>query len=299
MQWIETLPTGCKRGIALQKSCRFLGRGLLERWGIVFLLCPVILLAGCAVNQQYVRQGQAYEKQKDWDSALLSYLQASQLEPERPDLYSAIGDVYMRKERWEDALAAYRQAYSRSKEYAPRLANCLRRIASEHERSGRFTDAQQAKNEAEKLEGGTGMSHALPVTTEPRTARSEPLGSGPMAGNEGLVAEAQRLADTGDHQAALAVWKRLAAQRPENQDYLNALAQTYMKTNQIDAAMDTYKQAAAIDPKDTRTKRNWGMAYYQTGQYYQARQIWEEALSLEPADPQAKQYLGWLREIGY
>ncbi|MCS3903127.1 putative Zn-dependent protease [Methylohalomonas lacus] len=100
-----------------------------------------------------------------------------------------------------------------------------------------------------------------------------PLLAGPAADFD--LAE-ERVTD-GDLRAALDIYEQLAADHPDNADYLLELGRTQLAMNRALPASRTLREVTELDPDREAAYRLLRQAYYASGQSEQAYAVIQEA----------------------
>lgn len=90
-------------------------------------------------------------------------------------------------------------------------------------------------------------------------------------------AEARQYANNGELRQALAIYESLAADYPDNAEYLAELGRTQLSLKRALAATWSLKDAIAADPQHEEAYRLLLQAYFQSGQSERAYGILQEA----------------------
>lgn len=107
-----------------------------------------------------------------------------------------------------------------------------------------------------------------------------------------LFDEAFKLAEKGQHEAAIEAWRNvLKVGGDDSKVYMN-LAVSIAATGKLDKAIPTYEKALALDSEDAEIRLNYGVALAGAGRIDDAIVQYRNALEIDPEYPEVHNNLG-------
>jgi tetratricopeptide (TPR) repeat protein len=170
----------------------------------------------------FTGQGWAYEHKKDHDRAIADFNQAIQIDPQAAIGFTTRGWVYMSRKDYEKAIADFSQAIRIDPEYA-----------------GAYVDRGQA-----------------------------------------YIA-------TDEYDSAIAEFSRALEMDPDNVEALIARADAHVSKKEIAEAFNDFDQAIRIDPNNVQIFLRRGYAYRLKKDYKQAIADFDKAIELDPGNAEA------------
>ncbi len=116
----------------------------------------------------------------------------------------------------------------------------------------------------------------------PAPAAPVPAAAEPSADPNALVARAVSLQQSGDLQAAVAVYEQVLALGAESPAVRSNLGAAYAQLGRYEQAIEQYRRALAAEPGNLAIRRNLALAYYKTGRMGEAA---AEAQAVAAAQP--------------
>jgi tetratricopeptide (TPR) repeat protein len=149
------------------------------------------------------------------------------------------------------------------------------------------------------IEPGDMRMDAVPAPTAPASTVSGDVLRHPLSGRAlRLLRKARRIANLGDHAAAIAVLKEGLVRQPAATPYIeNQLGAEYLETHQFDSAVASFAEAARIMPRDTAVHSNYGLSLAVVGQFDLAEKELNQAIALDHTNEKAKSILDAMRIV--
>jgi tetratricopeptide (TPR) repeat protein len=137
--------------------------------------------------------------------------------------------------------------------------------------------------------------HAFPSTTEPTGAGTVSVAELRHGGPKmelGLIQQAQRLSNAGDHNKAIQILERGIQESPWMSHARGMLGTEYLRIGQTRAAITQLKQAVTLLPLVAANHSNLGYALCRIGERQAGEQEIREAIRLDPSLSKAHFVLG-------
>ena len=101
-----------------------------------------------------------------------------------------------------------------------------------------------------------------------------------------MLADGDRLAATGDYQGAIAIYLKIANEKPDSPEVFVKLAGAQLLGNRHMEAVQNFQRAVSLGDNGARSFLGRGMAYLHLGQFGAARAAFVEARSRGTSNPQ-------------
>jgi tetratricopeptide (TPR) repeat protein len=271
------------------------------------------LEVGTARN--YYNRGIAFYSEGNFESAIVDYTRAIELDPDFPDSFNNRGAAYFSLRNYEAALLDYNRAielkpdytnafvgrgitYTELGDYESALADFNHAIeldpnnglaysgrASSYYRSGRYENALADYLKAEEL------GHSFSRLSQQRfdelratvtaTTRPSLTPSPTMTANQHYQ-RGRSLADSGNYQAAVADYTRAIELDPNDEVIVNSRGVAYYNLEEYDLALADYNRAIELDPNYVNAHNNRGIIYRNLEEYDLALADYTRAIELDP-----------------
>jgi len=107
-----------------------------------------------------------------------------------------------------------------------------------------------------------------------------------------MIDKAQRIAQGGDHLAAIEQLTKALDKHPESAAWIQpVLGVEYIRTDQYQAAIQALEQAVLLLPRDPINRSNLGLSLAITGQFDRAEQELQQALQLDAKNDTTRRLL--------
>ncbi len=100
------------------------------------------------------------------------------------------------------------------------------------------------------------------------------------AGDEDVMARADRLAQAGEYQKAERIYLRLITKDSQDASLYNKLALVYLGDKNYKDAAHALEQALQLEPDNDTFYNNQGLLQYQEGQYEEAIESYEKSIAI-------------------
>lgn len=101
-----------------------------------------------------------------------------------------------------------------------------------------------------------------------------------------------RLAQRGDHEAAIAIFERAIELDPTSGEPWHGIGVSRSEQRRFEAAVEAYRNAVRLMPRSTWTHFNLGLCLEQLGRHGEAARAFADAVALQPNDPNLRYRLG-------
>ena len=199
----------------------------------------------------YIREGNAYSNNKEYEKALEAYAKALELDPEYVYAYNGRGNAYKALGEYEKAVSDYDRALELDPEYV-------------YAYNGRG-NAYKALGKYEKAVSD--YDRALELDPEYVYAYN----------GRGNAYKA-----LGEYERAMSDYDRALELDPEHVKAYNGRGNTYQALGVYEKAVSDYEKALGLDPKYVTGYYNRGLAYRAMGKYEEALADYSKALELDP-----------------
>jgi tetratricopeptide (TPR) repeat protein len=211
----------------------------------------------------YNNLGNTYKGLAEFEQALKSYTQATQLRPDYPDAFNNKGLVYFELGRFKEALTSLGEALRLN----PTFFQALNNKGNVQRALGHYEDALSS------------FDQAIAINAQYAQAYS----------NKGLVLQDQK-----NWQAALKAYETALSYRPDYAEALYNSANVYQELGQAQAqnAVKFYLAAIKLRPLYADALNNLGSVYRQGGQTKEAMQCYWRSIEINPSYSKALYNLG-------
>lgn len=209
----------------------------------------------------YNNLGNTYKGLGEFEQALKSYTEATQLRPDYPDAFNNKGLVYFELCRFEEALTSFGEALRVN----PTFFQALNNKGNVQRALGHYEDALSSFDQAIAINARYAQAYS----------------------NKGLVLQDQK-----NWQAALTAYETALRYKPDYAEALNNSANVYKALGQTQSAVKFYLAAIKLRPHYADALNNLGSVYRQGGQHNEAMHCYRRAIEINPSYPQALYNLG-------
>jgi len=233
----------------------------------------------------FLRLGELYFEQKKYDSALLSFSRALELEPENVEVLSHISDVYIKKNDYTQAEVALLKAI----EYEPKNALLLSKLANLYFDIGKYYESQQLLIQA--IEEEPKAEYYSLLATIYKKMDNDIACWNTLVKAEQLFPKNINILnqigayyfDLDNYSKALSYFQSALDLDPENQYSLFQLAKTFEKMNDPYNAIDIYSKIVEINPDHALAYYYLGKLYSSLGDFAQSLTCYSKCLELDPS----------------
>jgi predicted Zn finger-like uncharacterized protein len=136
-----------------------------------------------------------------------------------------------------------------------------------------------------------------PVVAPPPAAAQAPAKPAPPKGPKALLAQAAKLREKGELEAALDVYGRVAAEDPENVEALTGRGLCYLDLEQYPPAEASFQAALGVDPRHPDALLGLAETYRWQGKKTEAIRYYEKYLAANPDGEEAQVARNALEEL--
>jgi tetratricopeptide (TPR) repeat protein len=244
---------------------------------------------------------------QDKPDAALALLQAeSDKQPNRVELFMAMGNVAVRAGKYDVAIQNYTKAASLLDKNSKAQGDIYLHIGETYRRKGDLNNAVQALQKArEWLPQNVVVLSTLGVTLDgagrkpeakqvyEATLKIQPDNAVVLNNLAFLLAE-----NGGDLDDALTKAQRAKQMLPSLGEISDTLGWIYLKKNLPDNAIDIFKDLVAKQPNHSTYRYHLGMAYSQKGDKTKAIEQLKDALKYNPQTEERKQIEAMIQRLG-
>lgn len=227
------------------------------------LICITALLFSCTstgtppksekLAQALKKEGDAYQNQGDYTTALARLLEAEKIRPNDAGIQNSLGLAYMGKKRYDLAEGAFKKALKLDAEFTEAENN----LGAAYLRQEKWDTAiAQFKKVLDNL--------------------LYPTPHFPLA-NLGWASLGKQ-----DYANALLYFEKSLAEEPGFTTSVHGIAQVYLKTGQIDRALDYLHRQLHRTPDAAILHADLALIYERQGKFRQAIKAWQLVLKLVP-----------------
>ncbi|MCK5918790.1 MAG: hypothetical protein KAG34_10200 [Cocleimonas sp.] len=128
-------------------------------------------------------------------------------------------------------------------------------------------------------------------TEQPATATASSTSS--LSAEQSILKEADQLWADKKIDEAIAAYKKIIAEHPDNKHTYQRLASLYLLNNKASSAIPAYQDAIIHDPQNAKLFASMSIAYLHLGKYAMAKAMANEAVTLDPAMENAKKIISY------
>ncbi len=229
-----------------------------SKLAIACLALAAIVSSSCSrdverVKRDYVEQGDRYEKENNFDAAIIEYRNAVQQDPRFAEAYRKLATAYLNRGEGSSAL----RAATTAADLLPDVPEAQIEAGNLLLLAGKFDDA---KAHAERV-----------LAKNPESLVARVLLGNAMAG----------LKDT---DSAIKEFEEAIRLDPTQTGSYASLGTLEASRGDADVAEHTFQQAITIDPKSTAARLALAQFYWSARRYKDAEQTMKDALAIAPGD---------------
>lgn len=257
------------------------------------------MLAEARTNEEkfriYTTLGYAYNRWGKSAEAAQAFQAASQLEPNRPEVWRALAQIAYGQKNYAASVENIKRALAIESTPQDRefLINALGLLTNYPEVTKQLNDLlAENPTQEEKVRIYTTLGHAYNRLGKPvEAARAFQEANKLQKTLPTMQSLAQAEERAGRSSQAIAAYQEILKQRPSPQIHLK-LGILFEQAGNTEATISHLKQATAGDRSLQLTAyKHLGLIYYRLGQFAEAQQSLEQALALQPNNPELNQAL--------
>jgi tetratricopeptide (TPR) repeat protein len=209
-------------------------------------------------------------------------------------VYLKLGNLYARQEQWQKAIDSYRQATAIKPDLLVayrHLAKISTRLGNDNQAADYLYQALQLKPKFATAQEHYELGQTLKTQNKPAKAIACYRAAIKMQPDFWLAYQtlATLLTEQGKNERALEVYRQGIKNNPQQAQYYFALAQALATKKQWVKASNNYQKAAELAPL-AKHYYHWGLALYQLQEYSLAQECFQKAVELAPS---ANIYYHW------
>ena len=235
---------------------------------ISFLIIAAMNAYAASSESQWEKGKEAYDK-GEYSKAIPYFKKATELDPQRGDLFRWLGNAYYDSGQYEKAVDAYKQALSLPHNKGNEEESC-RWLTEGYRRLGQLDLAISSQNNCVELSPDN-PNHFVRL---------------------GYLYNLSKQYDE-----AITACKRAIELHSNNASAYSNLSWAYRYKKQYDEAFNAIKKAIEIDPAKVLYRRNMAELFYDKSDYSEAIEALKKAVELEPANVSNLVYIGNLYRL--
>ena len=206
-----------------------------------------------------LKTGATQTNSGDFSKAILTYLDALKMDENNATAWFCLGVLYSKTGSVKDAVEAFEKCDENYPDHPPTLANlAYLLVESEPDRASDF-----ARRALPYLEQDENLHNIASISKPEETQElifieSEPIiedpvdqildtGISPVSDGSSRQEEARALSSSGDHSAAVSIWKDLLEQTPDSPEVWRGLGEALSSAGYEDRAVQCMKRADQIE----------------------------------------------------
>ena len=206
-----------------------------------------------------LKTGATQTNSGDFSKAILTYLDALKMDENNATAWFCLGVLYSKTGSVKDAVEAFEKCDENYPDHPPTLANlAYLLVESEPDRASDF-----ARRALPYLEQDENLHNIASISKPEETQElifieSEPIiedpvdqildtGISPVSDESSRQEEARALSSSGDHSAAVSIWKDLLEQTPDSPEVWRGLGEALSSAGYEDRAVQCMKRADQIE----------------------------------------------------
>ena len=251
-------------------------------------LVPEILELTKSLEKDYSIALQEF-KNKNYDSALNSFLKAIKVNPQKANAYYYISFIYYYKQDFQKAI----EYAEKGLEYKPGNTSLIQIMAQAYKKMNNNQAALEQFEELNEIQetAKTWFSIAEIKKQEYDIEGAIEAYEEALELNPDMI-EARKelyslLYDEGEYEKVIEHLEILTKEFPDNDTYQKRLSTSYLKTDNLDQAIQNYKNIIESNPNNERAYLNLSFAYRSKQEFDKAVDILNDLVEVNPDNPKA------------
>lgn len=258
--------------------------------------------------QQLLQLGIQRYREKDYEHAIIYFKKVLKIDPNFHDVYAMLSNSYFRNDMLGEAVVCYEQlkedgaADISSRE---NLALIYWKLGVQKLAVTEWQEILRENPERKDIEAriARALSKTRPVSDEAAATESSLHVEQPCNGHNGNSDHIQFLQQgiecyrTKDYESAIAIFKRVIEQFPEQKEGYNYLGNAYFRKGMLDEAAEIYERLEEMEFENTAVLENLGLIRAKQGRYAAAAAKWSKALQRNPDRLDLKRKIDKIKEL--